>query len=235
MHKLTMKCDRVGNSNICVPCAKMGRPCSWTCPPLLFGIDDWHGEIYKARTDKGDLHKAFVKGLMCWPKTEEALEVHDIGSDSGVVMLGDETTQHAPVALNQLTASEQATFDRWDTQIRTAIDAVLQLRLGTTEYSAAMEVVSTLAENVNTDGRLSPTLRSYMKRIVERDVYYFMINGRASPSEVGTRIDARGMVGLADASGEAREVHSSEVYPGLDFGWTSTPHSIFYASIYLNH
>jgi hypothetical protein len=178
VHSISMKCERVGNSNMCAPCAKMGRPCSWTGLPFLFGVQDWHDEVYVKRATKGTVHQEAVKGLLCFPRNEDALQVHTIGQDPGFVAMGDvDNAKHVPIQFHQLTPAEQQAFNSWLNQVDTLIGRIMKLKVGTTEYNAGMGELQTLADSVTT-ANVSPRLYAYMSRRVQQDIMYFMINGR---------------------------------------------------------
>lgn len=70
------------------PCAKMGRPCSWTGLSFLFGVEDWQDEMDAEKTTKGELHKRAVKGLINLPYVDGALRVHEIGGKPGLIIVG---------------------------------------------------------------------------------------------------------------------------------------------------
>jgi hypothetical protein len=156
----------------------MGRPCSWTSLPVLFGVQDWQEEVYAAKATKGVVHQEAVKGLICYPRNEEALQVHTIGQDPGLVVMGDgDNVKHVPIQFHQLTPAEQGRFNNWEGQVNTLIGSIMKLRVGTAEYNAGMQELQNLADSVTT-ANVSPRLYAYMSRRVQQDVTYFLINGR---------------------------------------------------------
>jgi len=170
-----MECKRVGNSNICEDCNKMGRPCSWTGLPYLFG-PGWQDDDTGRKTGRGELHAAAVKGLLCYPYSAGALQVHVVGNDGDLTEMDDNVSHSAPIQWSELTSAEQATFNRWDADVRRIITFTEGQTMGSQQYEAGMLELSRLADAVR-PGVLTPNVFRYMRRIVVRDLFHFMING----------------------------------------------------------
>ena len=75
-----------------------------------------------------------------------------------------------------MTPAEQATFTRWDTEVRRVITFTTSQTRGSEQYEAGMLEVSKLCDEVR-PGVFPPNVFRYMRRIVLRDLFHFMING----------------------------------------------------------
>lgn len=87
-----MECKRKAGSNICEDCNKMGKPCSWTGLPYLFG-PGWEDDDMGKKTSRGVLHAAAVKALHCYPYSPGALQVHVIGGDADLTEMNDHVSR----------------------------------------------------------------------------------------------------------------------------------------------
>jgi len=170
-----MECKRVADSNICEDCNKMGRPCSWTGIPYLFG-PGWEDDDMGKKTSRGVLHAAAVKALHCYPYSPGALQVHVIGGDADLAEMDDHVSRSTVVQWNELTQAEQTTFNRWDAEVRRVISFTTRQTRGSEQYKAGMRELSQLTDAVR-PGVLTPNVFRYMRRIVLRDLFHFMING----------------------------------------------------------
>lgn len=175
-HKDGFRCQRVGNSNICLPCNKMGRPCSYTGLSYLWGRDDWRDEVNVTKTTKNDLHKAAAKALLNQPYADGALTVLEFEEKSGLVVMGGQEESHLPVHWNQLSALEQQSFTTWDGMVREKINAMGRLRPQDPAYQVLMSELQELVDTVATQ-EIPDMLRAYMTRKIEQEIFYFMING----------------------------------------------------------
>lgn len=153
----------------------MGRPCSWTGLPYLFG-PGWEDDDAKKKTSRGELHAAAVKALHCYPYSAGALQVHVVGRDADLTEMDDNVSHSVVVHWNELTPAEQTTFNRWDANVRRVITHTTRQTMGSDQYEAGMSELSQLADAVR-PGVLPPNLFRYMRRIVVRDLFFFMING----------------------------------------------------------
>lgn len=152
----------------------MGRPCSWTPLPYLYGVN-WRAETAQKTTLAGE---KFVHALMCHPYAPKALTAHDVGSDSYLVELGeDNTEQYATVDWNQLTLADQLQFTTWDRQVLKTMDDLLQVSSGGLAYRLLQQELDDLTNSASSPN-LSPVLRTYMRLYVERDINHFNINGQ---------------------------------------------------------
>lgn len=180
-HKDTLVCTQVGDSNICDPCAKMGRPCSWTGIPYLFGRDDWLEEVKgpgkRDMFGKGELHIAAIKALICQPEQNEAIMSYEMDVTPGVSTVREQLSGSSRVHFNQLSAADQQIYNGWNAAVQVVVTSMGGLQIGSSRYQERMQEVSTLVDQVSTR-EMSDLLRLYMRRIIERDIYPFMVNGR---------------------------------------------------------
>ena len=153
----------------------MGRPCSWTGIPYIFG-PGFENDPVRGQISNGDLHAEAVKALHCYPYSPGALQVRVIGPDSSLAEMSDQVAYSAPVQWNELTPAEQATFNRWDAEVRRVITSTLRHTMGSEQYEAGTLEVSRLADSVRPEDHPQALFR-YMRRIVMRDLYCFMVNG----------------------------------------------------------
>ncbi|KAM0721022.1 hypothetical protein Q7P37_003307 [Cladosporium fusiforme] len=179
MHTATYKCVRVGNSNICEPCAKLGRPCSWTGIAYLYGAQIWLEETGRSKAKYGELHLKAVKALLCQPTNENALKVIEYDDKTGIVVMGEDRSQASalPVHWSQLSQGDRSMFTDWERRVGNLIGQMGELQVASPLYQTLMQQLRTLVDQVST-ANISPMLRSYMNRKVEQEILYFMVNGR---------------------------------------------------------
>lgn len=172
----THDCERVDGFDICLPCNKMGRPCSWTGLPYLVGQEDWLEQTKDKRfATRGGIHIAAVRGLLNQTYASDALKVFEIDGDGSAPTVPQQS--QLPVHWNDLTTSEQANFISWDNRVRAEMNSMAGLEIGTPEYQGHMDVLQDLVSSVDTSD-MSDKLRGYIARIKERDLLPFIINGR---------------------------------------------------------
>jgi hypothetical protein len=90
--------------------------------------------------------------------------------------MDDHVSRSTVVQWNELTQAEQTTFNRWDAEVRRVISFTTRQTRGSEQYKAGMRELSQLTDAVR-PGVLTPNVFRYMRRIVLRDLFHFMING----------------------------------------------------------
>jgi len=155
----------------------MGRPCSFTGLPFIFG-SEWKAETAKKGSQKTLKGEKFVRALLCHPYTPEAGIAHDVGSDSHLQELGeDRTQQYVPIDWDQLTSADQSNFNQWDRNVTTTMNDMLRHIPGTLAHQAHRQELDTLTRFASSN-LLSTDLRAYMRSYVERDINYFNTHGQ---------------------------------------------------------
>jgi hypothetical protein len=162
----------------------MGRPCSWTDLPSLFGVDTWKHEIRENRKNyvAGALHKATVKALICQPEAKGALQVYNIDSTSGTIITQEEQLQHEQTSSRRidrsdLSSKDQEVYDLFYTKTESIILSMRPLAVNTAVYQARMSELAALVSAVATRGDISSAVRACLNYLIDRSIRPFMING----------------------------------------------------------
>lgn len=177
MHSVSHVCKQVGDSNSCLPCLKLGRPCSWTSLPLLFGIDNWLEEVGMKHATKGDLHKAAAKALLNVPYAHGALKVLELEGHSGLITMGPDQPATVTPRWSQLSATDQQRFNTWNGLVEDNMRAMTKVKRSSEQWAEHMKDIQRLADQVST-ADCTDMLRAYMKDKVEQEILYFIFNGR---------------------------------------------------------
>jgi len=191
IHSQTNKCKQIPGTNICEPCAKMGRPCSWTDMPALLGVDTWLEEVQKEEGgkkkgqvwSKGDLHKALVKALISPRYAKNALETAVIDESTGkivTVQQQEQQFQNHPVRnvdRSQLSQQQQVVFDSAVASFMELANSMRGMNTESDEYRNRMNRVAALVDMVATRTDLSDMVRAALNWFIYRYIRPFMING----------------------------------------------------------
>ncbi|GAB7333440.1 hypothetical protein MBLNU13_g05044t1 [Cladosporium sp. NU13] len=191
IHSITNRCVQVPGHNICEPCAKMGRPCSWTDMPSLLGVDNWLEEVQKMEGgkkkgqifSKGNLHKALVKGLISLRYASNALKTIEIDKATGNIITTEQQQQQVEaqgtisVDRSQLPAEQQAIFDT-NVQRFTALIATIQgMDRTSNAYQSRMNEIAALVSSVSTRTDIPGMVRAALQSYITRQIRPFMVDG----------------------------------------------------------
>jgi hypothetical protein len=162
----------------------MGRPCSWTDLPSLFGVDTWKHEIRENRRNyaAGELHKATAKALICQPEAKGALQVYEIDSASGTIITQEEQLQHEQTSSRRidrsdLSSGDQEVYDSFYAKTDSIIRSMRTMAVNTEIYQTRMSELAALVSGVATRGDISSSVRACVNYLIDRSIRPFMING----------------------------------------------------------
>lgn len=185
MSRSTNQCKEIAGTNICEPCAKMGRPCSWTDYPTLLGIDTWLEQVKDMQTpnykdkklwSKGDFDKAIIKALSNQPFAKNAVTTAEIDEATGRIITTEQQDQ-------QVQAQDTIRVDRLDLSVeqRTVFDGIVErfmavirpmegMDQASNDYQNRMNQIATQASLVSTRTDIPERIRAALQYFIERNI-----------------------------------------------------------------
>lgn len=108
----------------------MGRPCSWTWFPYLFGSDGWLEQANdKEFTMETGAHVAAVNALLHQPYATNALKVLEPDGATTATFTASQQISFLPVRRIDLSTAEQTIYSDWESRIQTETNAMGRLEI----------------------------------------------------------------------------------------------------------